>query len=113
MLRDAQWPALPCSFGRSRHPSNTAALKTFPSSKQFYASCRPYRSYANTHPRHGSVHPFALHLESNWSKHDGTFVQEDIMRKELRALLITALLCAPVFGLTNYAAAGARDEKKQ
>jgi len=59
------------------------------------------------------VHPFALHLESNWSKHDGTFIQEDIMRKELRALFVTALFCAPVFGLPNYAAARPRDEKKQ
>jgi hyperosmotically inducible protein len=59
------------------------------------------------------MHPFALHLESNWSKHDGTFVWEDIMRKELRALFVIALLCAPVFGLPNYAAAGPRDEKKQ
>jgi hyperosmotically inducible protein len=35
------------------------------------------------------------------------------MRKELRALFVTALLCAPAFGLPNYAAAGPRDEKKQ
>src|SRR6267143_4071906 len=35
------------------------------------------------------------------------------MRKELRALFVTALLCAPVFGLPNYVSAGARDEKKQ
>jgi hyperosmotically inducible protein len=59
------------------------------------------------------MHPFALHLESNWSKHDGTFVQEDIMRKEFRALFVTALLCASVFGLPNYAAAGPRDEKQR
>jgi hyperosmotically inducible protein len=59
------------------------------------------------------MHPFALHLESNWSKYDGSFVQEEIMRNELRALFITALLCAPVFGLPNYAVAGPRDEKKQ
>jgi hyperosmotically inducible protein len=42
-----------------------------------------------------------------------TFVQEDIMKKELRALFVTAMLCAPVFGLPNYAAARPRDEKKQ
>lgn len=42
-----------------------------------------------------------------------TFVQEDIMKKELRALFVTAILCAPVFGLPNYAAARPRDEKKQ
>ena len=35
------------------------------------------------------------------------------MRKELRALFVAALLCAPVLGLPNYAAAGPRDEKKQ
>ena len=35
------------------------------------------------------------------------------MRKELRVLFVTALLCAPVFGLANYAAAGPRGEKKQ
>jgi hyperosmotically inducible protein len=59
------------------------------------------------------MHPFALHLESNWSKHDETFVQEDAMRKELRVLFVTALLCAPAFGLANYAAAGARGDKNQ
>jgi len=59
------------------------------------------------------MHPFALRLESNWSKHDGTFVQEDIMRKEHRALFVTALLCATVFGLPNYAAAGPRGDKNQ
>src|SRR6266852_2670216 len=80
---------------------------------QFYTSCRPYKIHANTHSRHGSVRPFALHLESNWSKHDGTFVQEDIMREVLRALFVSALLCAPVFALPNYAAAGPRDQKKQ
>lgn len=35
------------------------------------------------------------------------------MKKELRALFVTAILCAPVFGLPNYAAARPRDEKKQ
>ena len=35
------------------------------------------------------------------------------MRKELRALFVSALLCAPVFALPNYAAAGPRDQKKQ
>jgi hyperosmotically inducible protein len=35
------------------------------------------------------------------------------MRKELRALFVTALLCAPIFGLPNYAAARPRDQKKQ
>jgi hypothetical protein len=35
------------------------------------------------------------------------------MKKELRALFVTAMLCAPVFGLPNYAAARPRDEKKQ
>ena len=35
------------------------------------------------------------------------------MRKELRALFVIALLCAPVLELPNYAAAGPRDEKKQ
>ena len=35
------------------------------------------------------------------------------MRKELRALFVIALFCAPVFGLPNYAAARPRDEKKQ
>jgi len=64
------------------------------------------------------VRPFALHLESNWSKHDGTFVQEDIMRKELRALFVTALFAAP-FAAASYTAAGSprgadqRNEKPQ
>jgi len=35
------------------------------------------------------------------------------MRKELRALFVIALLCAPVLGLPDYAAARPRDEKKQ
>lgn len=35
------------------------------------------------------------------------------MKKELRALFVTAMLCAPVFGLPTYAAARPRDEKKQ
>jgi hyperosmotically inducible protein len=43
---------------------------------------------------HGSGHPTALHLESNWSKTITTSVQEEIMKKELRALLIIALLLA-------------------
>jgi hyperosmotically inducible protein len=35
------------------------------------------------------------------------------MRKDLRALFVAALLCAPVFGLPNSAAAGTGDGKKQ
>src|SRR5258708_28868561 len=35
------------------------------------------------------------------------------MRKELRALFVAGLLCAPVLGLPNYAAAGTGDGKKQ
>jgi hyperosmotically inducible protein len=35
------------------------------------------------------------------------------MKKELRALFVAAMLCAPVFGLPNYAAARPSDEKKQ
>ena len=35
------------------------------------------------------------------------------MRKELRVLFVTALLCAPAFGLANCAAAGPRGDKNQ
>jgi hyperosmotically inducible protein len=63
--------------------------------------------------RHGSRHPAALHLESNWSKTIGTSIQEDIMKKELRALLTMALLLATPAAWPNSAAPLPQEAKHQ
>jgi hyperosmotically inducible periplasmic protein len=54
-----------------------------------------------------------LHPESKWSQYMRTLIQEEIMRKELRALFILALLAAiPVAALEN-PAARPQEEKRQ
>jgi hyperosmotically inducible protein len=72
-------------------------------------SCGPDKNDVNILGRRICMHPFPLLLESNWCKHPVTSAKEETMRKELRALLVATLLCAPIFGLPNYAA----DGKKQ
>jgi hyperosmotically inducible protein len=59
------------------------------------------------------VNPFALHLESNWWKNVVTFVQEEVMRKELRALFVAVLLAAPIVALPFSVAARSPDGKSQ
>jgi len=54
-----------------------------------------------------------LHLESNWWEKEKTSLQEEIMRKELRALFIIALLAIPTLSLSNPLAARPQEEKKQ
>src|SRR5205823_14559380 len=61
----------------------------------------------------GAGNPGALHLESNWLNKVRTFVQEEIMRKELRSLFVILLLAIPMVALANSLAAQPREEKKQ
>jgi hyperosmotically inducible periplasmic protein len=59
------------------------------------------------------VDPFGVHLESNWCKGIRTLIQEEVMRKELRALFVVVLLAAPIAALPFSAAAQPQDAKKQ
>jgi len=61
----------------------------------------------------GAGNPSLLHLESNWLKKVRTFVQEEIMRKELRSLFVMLLLAIPMVALANSLAAQPQEEKKQ
>jgi hyperosmotically inducible protein len=63
--------------------------------------------------RHESRQPIVPHLESNWWKSKRTFVQEEIMRKELRALIAAVILTAPIAALPTSVAAQLQEEKKQ
>ena len=61
----------------------------------------------------GAGNPGLLHLESNWLKKVRTFVQEEIMRKELRSLFVILLLAIPMLALANSPTAQPQEEKKQ
>jgi hypothetical protein len=75
---------------------------------QFY-TCSPCKTHA--HPQAAWEHaPISLHLESNWSNHDGTFVQEDIMRKELRPYSLSHCF-APRSWTAKLRGHGPKDEK--
>src|SRR5204862_152803 len=106
-------PALCHSQCRHKFTYNTAALKKFLSSKEPDASAVLVGSMLTPPLGTGAGNPGLLHLESNWLKKVRTFVQEEIMRKELRSLFVILLLAIPMLALANSPTAQPQEEKKQ